>query len=122
MAFLILVLFLVWLLIYLTNNNGDSELISSIYWILGGVFIAGLVARLGILFIPFLLTVGIVLIISWGGEKLFEFLKDLNISEKDPNLTYYQKVKIQERFKRSFTSRQKKYIEYIGFINIHQLI
>ena len=115
MAVLILVLFLVWLLIYLPNNNGDSKLISSIYWILGGVFIAGLVARLGILFIPFLLTVGIVLIISWGGEKLFEFLKDLNISEKDPDLDILQKIKIQERFKRSFTSRQKKYIEYIGF-------
>ena len=103
MAFLILVLFLVWLLIYLKNTNGDSELISSIYWIFGGVFIAGLVARLGILFIPFLLTVGIFL----GGEKLFEFLKDLNISEKDPNLNPFQKIKIQERFKRSFTSRQK---------------
>ena len=115
MAVLILFLFLIWLLIYLTNTNGNPELISTIIWIFGGVCISLLVAKLGILFLPFLLSVGFLIIIIWGGQKLSEFLKDQNINEKDPNLEPYQKIKIQERYQRSFTYRQKKYIEYIGF-------
>ena len=111
MAVLILFLFLIWLLIYLTNTNGNPELISTIIWIFGGVCISLLVAKLGILFLPFLLSVGFLIIIIWGGQKLSEFLKDQNINEKDPNLDPYQKIKIQERYQKSFTSRQKKYIE-----------
>ena len=64
---------------------------------------------------------------------LIEFLKNQKLNqkfiEKDPNPDLYefgsenywksleQELKILERYKRSFTSRQKKYIEYIGFDN-----
>ena len=80
-----------------------------------GFWFAAVVARLGILIVPFLLIVGFSIIIIVGSEKLFEFIKDQKINEKDPNLNPYQKLKILEKHKKSFTSQQKKYIEYIGF-------
>ena len=106
---IIVLCFLIGLLIYLTNTNGDSILIKAITLLIGGFLFAGYVARLGILIVPLLLIVGFLIIIIVGSEKLFEFRKDQKINEKDPNLNPYQKLKILERYKRSFTSRKKIY-------------
>ena len=69
------------------------------------------------------------IIIYVGFWRLTEFLKYQKFIEKDPNPDLYefhsenyfksieQELKILEKYKRSFTSRQKKYIEYIGFDN-----
>ena len=115
---IIVFLFLVWFVIYLTNTNGDQELIRGISLIIGGFLIAGIVARgsiLSLLVLVPILGIALIYLFIKGCERLYEFIEDQTINEDDTNLNWRQKLKIIERYRKSFTYRQKEYIKYIGF-------